>query len=133
VSFLLDTNICSAHLRRPAGLSHYFVQHGGRLFIPTIVLAELYAWAYRRGDPAPVLHAIGEMLRWEVAVMDFDRVCALEFGKMRGQLAAKGITVPPVDLLIASVAIVHDFTLVTDNTKDFRAVPGLRLANWLKS
>ena len=29
MSFLLDTNILSAHLRRPAGLVHRFVQHSG--------------------------------------------------------------------------------------------------------
>jgi predicted nucleic acid-binding protein len=45
VTYLLDTNIVSAHLRRPAGLQHRFVQHGGRLALPTIALAELCAWA----------------------------------------------------------------------------------------
>ena len=45
MSYLLDTNICSAHLKRPSGLSHRFIQYGGRLHIPTIVLGELYAWA----------------------------------------------------------------------------------------
>jgi hypothetical protein len=32
---LLDTNICSAHLKRPAGLMHRFIQHSGRLHIPS--------------------------------------------------------------------------------------------------
>ena len=31
MSYLLDTNICSAHIRRPAGLAHRFVQYSGRL------------------------------------------------------------------------------------------------------
>lgn len=48
MSFLLDTDHLSAHLRRPAGLVHRFVQHSGRT--PTIALAELYVWA----TPAPV-------------------------------------------------------------------------------
>ena len=41
VSYLLDTNICSAHMRRPAGLAHRFMQHSGQLAILTIVLGEL--------------------------------------------------------------------------------------------
>ena len=45
MSFLLDTDTCSAHLKRPAGLIHRFVQHSGRLYISTIVLGELYTWA----------------------------------------------------------------------------------------
>jgi hypothetical protein len=32
VSFLLDTNILAAHLRRPAGLAHRFFQFSGRLY-----------------------------------------------------------------------------------------------------
>lgn len=40
MSFLLDTNICSAHLKRPSGLTHRFVQHGGGLYVSTVVLGE---------------------------------------------------------------------------------------------
>jgi tRNA(fMet)-specific endonuclease VapC len=29
MSFVLDTDICSAHIRRPSGLLHRFVQHSG--------------------------------------------------------------------------------------------------------
>ena len=29
MSHLLDTNICSAHFRRPGGLAHRFFQYGG--------------------------------------------------------------------------------------------------------
>lgn len=35
MSFLLDTDICSTHLKRPSGLMYRFVQHSGGLFIPT--------------------------------------------------------------------------------------------------
>jgi tRNA(fMet)-specific endonuclease VapC len=58
MSFLLDTTIVSAHLRRPSGLTHRFIQHSGRMAIPTVVLGELYAWAYGRSDPTPILRAI---------------------------------------------------------------------------
>ena len=35
MTHLLDTNICSAHMRRPGGLAHRFFQHaGGRRFPP---------------------------------------------------------------------------------------------------
>jgi predicted nucleic acid-binding protein len=33
--------------------------------------------------------------------------------------------------MIASVALVHDFTLVTHNTADLRFISGLRLEDWL--
>jgi len=45
--FLLDTDTCSAHMRRPTSLAHRFIQFTGQLAISTINLAELYAGAYK--------------------------------------------------------------------------------------
>jgi tRNA(fMet)-specific endonuclease VapC len=62
MSFLLDTDTCSAHLKLPSGLMHCFVQHSGGLFISTVVLAELYTWAYRRASPSQALKRIANDL-----------------------------------------------------------------------
>jgi tRNA(fMet)-specific endonuclease VapC len=51
MNFLLDTNICSSHIRRPAGLAHRFMQHSGGLWMSSLVLAELYAGAYMLDQP----------------------------------------------------------------------------------
>jgi tRNA(fMet)-specific endonuclease VapC len=130
MSFLLDTDICSAHMRRPARLAHRFIQYTGRLAIPTIVLAELYAGAYKHPSPSWLLTAISDLLQ-EVSVLDFDAACAERFGLVRGTLLQQGISVSRMDLLIASVALVHNLTLVTHNTADYRNIPGLRLDDWL--
>jgi len=132
MSFLLDTNICSEHLRKAAGLSHRFIQHSGRLSIPTVVLGELLAWAYRRPNPDALLLLIEE-LRADLRVLSYDEACAEQFGQLRGTLIRQGTAVSAVDLMIASVALVHDLTLVTHNTADFQRVPGIRLVDWLVS
>jgi tRNA(fMet)-specific endonuclease VapC len=132
MSFLLDTNICSAHLKRPAGLMHRFIQHSGQLHIPTIVLGELYAWAHHRKDPSRVISKIENDLLTDVAVLDFDSHCAKKFGEVRVQLLQQGISVSRVDLLIGSVALVHNLTMVTHNTDDLQNIPGLRLEDWLQ-
>lgn len=131
MSFLLDTNTCSAHFRRPTGLAHRFIQYSGRLFIPTIVLGELFAWAYRRNDPKPLLTFINGDLLQDVAVLDFDASCAEEYGKRRGELLRQGRPVGEPDLMIAAVALVHGLTLVTHNTADFEHIAGLPLDDWL--
>jgi tRNA(fMet)-specific endonuclease VapC len=131
MSYLLDTDVCSAHLKRPAGLMHRFVLHSGRLSISTVVLGELYVWAFRRTNPVPVVHRIENDLLPDLRVLDFDSDCAKEFGRVRGLLLQQGISVSRMDLMIASVALVHDLTLVTHNTTDYRHVPGLRLEDWL--
>jgi tRNA(fMet)-specific endonuclease VapC len=130
MSFLLDTNICSAHLRRPSGLSHRFFQHSGRLYLPTIALAELYAGAYHCPDPTPLLRKIEELLE-DVSLLGFDQFCAEQFGRIRGGLLQRGLSVNGMDLMIASVALAHQLTLVTHNTADFRHIPGLQLDDWL--
>ena len=132
MSYLLDTDICSAHLKRPSGLIHRFIQHSGRLFISSIVLGELYAWAFRRSSPQPLVDRVEAELLPDVFVLDFDRDCAIEFGQLRGDMLRRGIAVSRSDLLIAAVARVHDLTLVTHNTRDFKNIPGLRLDDWLQ-
>lgn len=72
MSFLLDTNILSAHLRRPSGLSHRFIQYSGRLYTSTVVLAELYVWAYNRPDPRTALATIDDLLNQEVTLLHYD-------------------------------------------------------------
>jgi tRNA(fMet)-specific endonuclease VapC len=130
VTHLLDTNICSAHMRRPGGLAHRFFQYPGGIATSTVVLAELYSGAYKHPSPSRLLALIADLLQ-EVAVLDFDRACAEQFGKVQGRLLQQGIAVPETDLMIASVALFHNLTLVTHNTADFRNIPGLRLDDWL--
>ncbi len=79
MSFLLDTDHLSAHLRRPSGLAHRVFQYSGRLYTPSITLAELYVWAYRRPDPTPALESIERMLLHDLSVVDYDDDCAKEF------------------------------------------------------
>ena len=133
MTFLLDTDICSAHIRRPAGLMHRFVQYTGRIFVPTLVMAELYVWAYMRLDPGEFLSAITTFLDYDVEVIGFDEASADQFGRLRVSLQRIGVTMTPIDTLIASVALAHDLTLVTHNTADFQNIPNLRLDDWLKS
>ena len=103
----------------------------GRLYLSSISLAELYVLAYRLDDPTPRLDRIEEVLQNEVTLVDFDAECARAFGQLRAGLIRSGASVPPIDLLIGSVAVAYDMTLVTHNTADFLPIPGLRLVDWL--
>jgi tRNA(fMet)-specific endonuclease VapC len=130
MSFLLDTNICSAHISRPAGLMHRFQQHGGRLYVPTIVFAELYVGACRLPSPSRLLAAIGAIAT-DLHVVDFDLACARRFGELMALMSQQGTTMSFADGLIAAMAMERNLTLVTHNTADFVHVPGLRLVDWL--
>lgn len=119
-------------MRRPAQLAHRFFQYLDQLAIPTIVLGELYAGAYKHPASGRLLGLIDELLN-EVHVLDFDADCAKEFGRLRGDSLRSGTLHSTVDLMIGSVAVVHDLTLVTHNAHDFQNIPGLRIVDWLRS
>ncbi len=78
----------------------------------------------------PLLDGIAELLA-DVQVLSFDSDCARRFGEVRGALLQSGISVPTPDLMIAATALVHNLTLVTHNTADYRHVPNLLLDDWL--
>ena len=46
MSFLLDTDTCSAHLKNVAIVISRFLQYTGRLHMSVITLGELYAWRF---------------------------------------------------------------------------------------
>jgi tRNA(fMet)-specific endonuclease VapC len=133
MSFLLDTNICSEHLRRPAGLMHRFVQHSGRLSISTVVLAELHAWVWFSSDPQRYLLRLDRDLLGDIEVIPFDEAAAEEFGRLRVILRRQGTEVSAIDLQIAAVALSRDLTVVTHNVKDFAVIPGLRVEDWISA
>ena len=117
-------------MRRPARLAHRFIQYTGQLAIASVGLAELYAGAYKHSQTRRLLGLIADLMQ-EVNVLNFDAACAEKFGQVRGDLLRNGLSVPTTDLMIASVALTQNLTLVTHNTRDYQNVPGLRLADWL--
>jgi predicted nucleic acid-binding protein len=52
------------------------------------------------------------------------------FGLLKAQLEISGNRLDDFDLIIASCAMAHNLTLVTNNTKHFQRIDGLKLANW---
>ncbi|MGA2650884.1 MAG: PIN domain-containing protein [Terracidiphilus sp.] len=65
-----------------------------------------------------------------VAVLDFPGEAAVEYGQIRGDLKARGAMIGGNDLLIAAHARCLGITLVTNNTREFGRVLGLKMENW---
>ncbi len=61
----------------------------------------------------------------------FDRPAATTYGKIRASLENKRRPIGPMDLLIAAHAISLEVRLVTNNIKEFKQVPGLKVENWV--
>jgi tRNA(fMet)-specific endonuclease VapC len=132
VTWLLDTNTCVDYLRW--GTSSRITRHLAHtsaedVALCSVVRAELVFGALRSRDAAANLAKVGEFVSRFLS-LPFDDDAAEAYGRIRTDLANRGLMIGPNDLLIASIARAHDLTLVTHNGDEFGRVPALRLEDW---
>ena len=130
MSFVVDTDICSAHLKGDAAVTNRFLQYTGNLHISVITLGELFTWALRAKASPKRMHGLQAFLS-DVRVLDVTEDVARKFGEFRAALFDRGLPAPDLDLLIAATALAHGFALVTHNMADYAYVPNLKLLDWL--
>ena len=130
MSFLLDTDICSAHLKGDRGVSARFLQYTGRLHLSALTASELYTWARRRNAPPVRLDAVRELLM-AVHFIDVNHEIAEQAGTLRAAMFDLGKPMSNTDLVVAATALVHHLTLVSHNVRHFQNVPDLPIADWL--
>ncbi len=65
-----------------------------------------------------------------IEILSITQAAADQFEKLLSNKKHKKIGRP--DLLIASISLANKAILVTRNTKDFAAIPGLKLENWVE-
>jgi len=131
--YLLDTNICIDIIKRapPEVFARFKLLRVGEVGISAITCCELQFGVARSLRPAENQLALTEFLG-PLEVRDFPASAAMTFGKLRAHLQHAGTPIGNYDLLIAAHALYEGFTLVTNNTKEFNRVPGLRVENWVR-
>jgi tRNA(fMet)-specific endonuclease VapC len=130
MSFLLDTDICSAYLRNNRRIVAKVMLHFGGLHVSVITAAELLAWAHRVKAPASRMQGVRSLLAASnVEHIDLD--VAEKFGEVRASMLDLGLTVGGFDLLNAAVALTRNLNMVTHNIRDYADVPGLTLDDWM--
>jgi len=109
--FLLDTNIVIAiFAEEPAVLER--VAAAGEVFVPAVVLGELYYGARKSGRAETNIARI-EAFAAAAAVLSCDAVTAQQYGRIKNDLRAKGHPIPENDIWIAAVAAQHGLTVVS--------------------
>jgi len=63
-------------------------------------------------------------------ILEFDKDASEIFAKTKASLKSQGNIIADMDLMIASITLSHQFTLVSNNTKHFQRVEKLDLENW---
>ena len=128
---MLDTNICIYIIKqKPRSVLERFAAFPvGDLGISVITLAELEYGASKSSEPDRNREALEQFVSpLEIAV--FDRPATGVYGKIRALLEKRGRPIGSMDLLIAAHALRLNVRLVTNNMREFKRVPGLRVENW---
>ena len=131
-SYLIDTNIWSALIRRSDGA---LVQRFGSLrfdqvFLSPVVLGELQL-GYYKGDRSPKRRQVIEHISANSQALTLTRDVSAVYAQLRAELEQAGTPIGPNDTWIAAEALHHKLVLVTDNTREFKRVPKLKIENWM--
>lgn len=129
--FLLDTDVCIDLIRGyvPTGGSEIRQIPLDAATISSVTLAELEVGVAKSSVPDAMRRPLDEFLD-KVEVVDFNRAAARHYGEIRGHLEKGGMTIGPMDLLIAAHSRSLGADLITANVREFRRVPGLRCVAW---
>lgn len=129
---LLDTNICIYFLNRASEkiIEHFHRLSPAEIKLSSITVAELFYGADK--SKARIKNRkIAEEFVSTFQIIPFDAGCCNTYSKIRNSLEKSGTPIGPMDMLIASICLANNFTLVTNNTKEFKRVSGLKLENWI--
>ncbi len=129
--WLLDTNICiylikrkpEAVLRRLRGVDI------AQVALSSITVAELQYGVAKSTHPEQNMLALAAFLA-PLEVEAFDDAAAAVYGRIRADLERQGTPIGSLDLLIAAHALALGRTIVTNNTREFSRVMGLKVENW---
>jgi tRNA(fMet)-specific endonuclease VapC len=146
-TYLLDTNACIGirqHLKgRPPRDVARQVRHqrlvqrlqavpASDLAMSLISLGELRYGAEKSLDPE-ASRAELDRLQALVPVLDLTPPVATRYGEVRRARELAGQPIGPQDLWIAAHALAAGLVVVTQNTREFARVPGLRVEDWTEA
>lgn len=125
--YLLDTNIVIAIFADEAAVRQRLTR-AGEVFVPGIVLGELYYGAHKSARIAANIARVDEFAAANT-VLVCDIETAQQYGQIKSELRAQGRPIPENDIWIGAVAKQHQLTLVTRDSH-FNNIAGLPLEVW---
>lgn len=131
---MLDTNICIYLIKnKPIEIKEKFNAYEvGEICISSITVSELYCGVYKSQMVEKNLQALALFLA-PLNIMDYNEKASIEYGKIRAVLESAGKVIGSLDMLIGAHALSLGVTLVSNNTKEFERIDGLKLENWVSN
>ena len=129
--YLLDTNVVSHMLKgtSPRAVERLATKPRSRVGVSVITEMELRFGLEKHPSPSR-LKPVVEAFLATVPVLDFPRDIAAVYGRVRWALERAGRPIGPLDTIIAAHSVALGAILVTNNTREFGRVGGLRCEDW---
>lgn len=133
MKYLVDTNIliflCNLKSRK---LEDRFKKHHPEEFlVSSITVGELIYGVNKSRQKIKNLEAILKILS-PFVVIDFDSKDAWKYGEIRAGLESKGKAIGGNDIMIAAQAKRRGLILITNNTREYKRIHGLKVEDWTK-
>ena len=131
--YMLDTNICIYAIKhKPEQVFSRLQEHEPEdICISAVTYAELVHGVEKSQAVEKNRLALALLLS-NIEILDFNSSAADSYGKIRADLEQAGSPIGPLDMMIAGHAKSLGYTVVTNNTKEFMRVKGLKLENWVE-
>jgi tRNA(fMet)-specific endonuclease VapC len=128
---LLDSNTLIHYLQgREPVVARVKAASRHDLRLPSVAAYELAYGSLKSGSQRR--KRVMEAIFTDLEQAPFDSAAAAEAARVRVELEKRGVAIGPLDLLIAATALSLGATLVTNNTREFSRIGGLRLEDWTK-
>ncbi|TAN29486.1 MAG: type II toxin-antitoxin system VapC family toxin [Actinomycetota bacterium] len=130
MTYLLDTNICIyiINAKPPQVLDRFREENLGVIALSSVSAAELAYGVIKSGSERN--QRALEMFLSPLEILPFEEKAIWEYGRVRSGLEQIGQPIGALDTMIAAHALSIDAILVTNNTREFSRIHGLRLENW---
>lgn len=129
--YMLDTNICIyiRQKRPPAVLARFEKLKPGEAVLSVITYGELLYGAQKSQQRDVALARLADLVS-VLPVLELPAEAADEYGEIRAVLEQRGEAIGGNDLWIAAHAKAAGLVVVTNNEREFKRVPGLKVQNW---
>ena len=134
MKYMLDTNICVYIIKRKPStiLQKLLRKKITDIAISSNTLSELEYGVEKSFHRERNRLALAEFIA-PLSVLSYDDHAALAYGKLRVLLEREGSPIGSLDTLIGAHALSAKAILVTNNEREFKRIPELKVENWISS
>jgi tRNA(fMet)-specific endonuclease VapC len=133
VRYLLDTNTVAFHIRQS---SPQLRRRMRRISAAQLALSVVTEMEIRYGlarNPGLRIAPLVESFFAGITILPLTSGVARAYAGTRAVLESAGTPIGPLDLMIGSHALALGATLITNNLREFRRIPGLRCEDWTRN